>query len=238
MRGAAINDDAVSFWFSMATSSFLVGAATGGVLFGWLGDRLGRVCAMTISILTYSLCSGMAGFAEAPWHVVVIRFFAALGMGGEWSLGVALVMEVWGGRSRALLAGVIGAAANFGYLLVAVISLGLGSMPLGIVVDGDAAGVGGMAAAHGLRSVAGAADVLHSPVGSGVETLAEGERSAEPRLRGPAATCWPCWLASACAWRCWRSGCGSNSGRFAFRQCWRRWSFVSGCFLYPISTVT
>src|SRR5207253_1412708 len=46
---------------------------------------------------------------------------------GEWSLGVALVMEVWGGRSRAFLAGLIGAAANVGYMLVALLSLGLGS---------------------------------------------------------------------------------------------------------------
>ena len=88
-------------------------------MFGWLGDRLGRVRAMTLSILTYALCSGLGGFAAAPWHMVVIRFIAALGMGGEWSLGVALVMEVWGGRSRALLAGLIGAAANVGYMLVA-----------------------------------------------------------------------------------------------------------------------
>lgn len=121
-------DKDVSFWFSLATAGFLIGAATGGVLFGWLGDRLGRVRAMTLSILTYALCSGLAGLAAAPWHIVVIRFFAALGMGGEWSLGVALVMEVWQGRSRALLAGLIGAAANVGYMLVALLSLGLGAL--------------------------------------------------------------------------------------------------------------
>ncbi len=126
--GEKATDDAVSTWFALATAGFLVGAAAGGVVFGWLGDRLGRVRAMTLSILTYALCSGMAGFATAPWQVVVIRFLAALGMGGEWSLGVALVMEVWGGRSRALLAGLIGAAANVGYLLVALLSLGLGSV--------------------------------------------------------------------------------------------------------------
>jgi MFS family permease len=126
--GGQANDQAVSFWFSLATAGFLVGAAAGGVIFGWLGDRLGRVRAMTLSILTYALCSGLAGFATSPWQIVVIRFIAALGMGGEWSLGVALVMEVWGGQSRALLAGLIGAAANGGYLLVAVLSLGLGSV--------------------------------------------------------------------------------------------------------------
>jgi SHS family sialic acid transporter-like MFS transporter len=123
-----LNDPRFLFWSSVITSGFLVGAAAGGVLFGWLGDRLGRVRAMTLSILTYALCSGLGGVAMAPWQMVVIRFIAALGMGGEWSLGVALVMEVWGGRSRAMLAGLIGAAANVGYLLVALLSLGLGSV--------------------------------------------------------------------------------------------------------------
>jgi MFS family permease len=134
--GAADDDDAVSFWLSMANSGYLVGAAAGGVVFGWLGDRLGRTRAMALSILTYSICSGMAGFASAPWQVVVVRFFASLGMGGEWSLGVALVMEVWGGASRALLAGLIGSAANVGYLLVGIISLGLGSLRSWLVSSG------------------------------------------------------------------------------------------------------
>src|SRR5207244_4480565 len=99
---------------------------------GWLGDRLGRVRAMSLSILTYALCSGAGGLAQAPWQMVLIRFIAALGMGGEWSLGVALVMEVWEGGSRALLAGFIGAAANFGYLFVALLSIGLGSVRNGL----------------------------------------------------------------------------------------------------------
>jgi MFS family permease len=132
LLGTAASDDDVSFWNSLITASFLVGAATGGVVFGWLGDRLGRVRAMTLSILTYALCSGLGGAAQAPWQMVAIRFIAALGMGGEWSLGVALVMEVWQGRSRAFLAGLIGAAANFGYFFVALLSRGLGSVRTGL----------------------------------------------------------------------------------------------------------
>ncbi len=128
LSAAEVSDQAVGFWNSLVNSSFLIGAATGGVVFGWLGDRLGRVRAMSLSILPYALCSGLGGLAAAPWHMVVIRFVAALGMGGEWSLGVALVMEVWGGRSRAVLAGLIGAAANVGFLLVAFLSLGLGTL--------------------------------------------------------------------------------------------------------------
>ncbi|HLW66871.1 MAG TPA: MFS transporter [Gemmataceae bacterium] len=115
----------VAQWNGLAVAGFLIGAATGGVIFGWLGDRLGRVRAMALSIVTYALCSGLGAFTSHPWQIVLIRFLAALGMGGEWSLGVALVMEVWSGKSRGFLAGLIGAAANLGYATVAVLSMGL-----------------------------------------------------------------------------------------------------------------
>src|SRR4026208_934494 len=107
-------DADIGRWFSVIIATFLIGAATGGVLFGWLGDRIGRVRAMSLSILTYALFTGLCGFATEAWQVAALRFGASLGMGGEWSVGVALVMEVWPDRSRAWLAGVIGAAANLG----------------------------------------------------------------------------------------------------------------------------
>jgi MFS family permease len=125
LLGAAATDAAVGKWYAVITAGFLVGAATGGVLFGWLGDRLGRVRAMTLSVFTYAVFSGLCGVATAAWQIAGLRFVAALGMGGEWSLGVALVMEVWQVRSRGLLAGMIGSAANLGYMLVAVVGLGL-----------------------------------------------------------------------------------------------------------------
>lgn len=110
-------------WFGVIMAVFLVGAATGGVVFGWLGDRIGRVRAMSLSIFTYAVFTGLCGFASAAWHIAVLRFVASLGMGGEWALGVALVTELWPDRSRAFLAGLIGAAANVGFLLVALLSL-------------------------------------------------------------------------------------------------------------------
>jgi MFS family permease len=115
----------VGLWFNVIMAGFLVGAATGGVVFGWLGDRIGRVRAMTLSVLVYAVFTGLCGVAATAWQVGVLRFIAALGMGGEWSLGVALVMEVWPNRSRAFMAGLIGAAANVGYLGVGVVGLGL-----------------------------------------------------------------------------------------------------------------
>src|SRR5436305_1526487 len=113
-------DQFVGTWMGRITALFLVGAACGGVTFGWLGDRLGRVRAMTLSILTYSIFTGLCFFAQQPWHLGALRFVAAFGMGGEWSLGVALVMESWSREKRPLLAGIIGAASNVGFALIAV----------------------------------------------------------------------------------------------------------------------
>lgn len=115
----------VDVWEGVWTAGFLVGMSTGGVVFGWLGDRIGRVRAMTLSVFAYSIFSGLCAFSRTAEEFFVLRFVAALGMGGEWSLGVALVMEIWPNRSRALLSGLIGAAANVGFLLVALFFLGL-----------------------------------------------------------------------------------------------------------------
>jgi SHS family sialic acid transporter-like MFS transporter len=118
-------DQFVGLWMGRITALFLLGAAGGGFVFGWLGDRLGRVRAMTLSILTYSIFTGLCFFAKEPWQLGALRCIAAFGMGGEWSLGVALVMEAWPRNRRPLLAGIIGAAANLGYALIALVALRL-----------------------------------------------------------------------------------------------------------------
>lgn len=122
-QGLPLTDAFVGMWMGRVTAAFLLGAALGGVLFGWIGDKFGRVKAMAWSILCYSLFTGLIYFASDPWHLAIFRFIAALGMGGEWSLGVALVMEVWPEKHRPLMAGVIGAAANVGFALIAVVGI-------------------------------------------------------------------------------------------------------------------
>jgi MFS transporter, SHS family, sialic acid transporter len=87
-------------------------------VFGWMGDRFGRVKSMTLSILAYSLFTGCCYFAKAPWQLGFFRFLAAVGMGGEWALGVALVMEAWPEKHRPMLAGAIGAASNVGFTML------------------------------------------------------------------------------------------------------------------------
>jgi MFS family permease len=116
-------DQQIGPWMGYITALFLVGAAFGGLTFGWLGDRLGRVRAMILSILAYSIFTGCCYFAKQPWHLGFFRFLAAVGMGGEWSLGVALVMECWPEKYRPLLSGAIGAAANVGIALLGVLGM-------------------------------------------------------------------------------------------------------------------
>jgi MFS family permease len=110
-------------WMGYITAAWLIGAAVGGLVFGWLGDRIGRVRSMALSVLVYSAFTGVGYFAKVPMHLLVLRFFAALGMGGEWSLGVALVMECWPNNRRPLLAGLIGMSANVGFTLTALMGL-------------------------------------------------------------------------------------------------------------------
>jgi MFS family permease len=107
-------------WFARYLAAFLLGAACGGLVFGRLGDRAGRVRAMGLSILCYSVMTGLGWFVRDPDQLLVLRFLAGLGIGGMWPAGVALVAEAWPDTSRPLNAGLIGTAANVGILCMAL----------------------------------------------------------------------------------------------------------------------
>jgi MFS family permease len=121
MLGGAATEEAIKWWHQVIDAGFLFGAAAGGLVFGWLGDRIGRVRAMAFAILVYSGFTGLLYFVTSPAQIAALRFLAAIGMGGEWALGVALVMEVWDAKHRPLMAGLIGAAANVGFVIVGLV---------------------------------------------------------------------------------------------------------------------
>jgi len=114
-------EDLVLRWYAWYQCAFLFGAAAGGLIFGWLGDRIGRSRGMALSILTYSLLAAAASAAQSPLQLIVLWFLACLGVGGMWPNGVALVSEAWSTMSRPLVAGVIGTSANIGIFLLATI---------------------------------------------------------------------------------------------------------------------
>lgn len=112
----------IARWFAWYQCAFLFGAATGGLLFGRLGDWIGRAKAMSLSILTYSIMAGAAYAAQSPEQLLVLWFLACTGVGGMWPNGVALVSEAWSGMSRPMVAGVIGTSANIGIFLFSTLA--------------------------------------------------------------------------------------------------------------------
>src|SRR5262245_15073289 len=117
----------LSFWGDVFLGIFLVGGALGGVLFGSLADRWGRIPTLSATILMYSLFSGLTWFADSLWQVAVLRFLVAIGTGGEWSVGAALVAEVFPARSRAHAGSIFHASSILGTWLAALAALAVGS---------------------------------------------------------------------------------------------------------------
>jgi MFS family permease len=104
-------------WFSWYNAALLFGAACGGLVFGWLGDRIGRVRAMATSITCFSLFSGLGYLAASGEQLLVLRFLSGMGVGGMWPTGVSLASEAWSVRSRPVVAGLLGTSANVGLVI-------------------------------------------------------------------------------------------------------------------------
>ncbi len=101
---------------SIIQAGFLIGWALGGGFFGRIGDRLGRSRALSLTILTYALFTGLSYFAHQWWHLLAFRFLSALGIGGEWAVGASLLSETWPRRWRPWIAAVLQTGVNVGVL--------------------------------------------------------------------------------------------------------------------------
>ena len=80
-----------------------------------VADRWGRTRTMALTILIYSVFTGLTGLAQTPMQLLVLRFIAALGIGGEWGAGASMIAEVFPKASRALAAGILQSAAGTGF---------------------------------------------------------------------------------------------------------------------------
>lgn len=115
-------------WGGYATSIFLVGWATGGLIFGALGDRIGRAKTMMLTILIYSLCTGLSALSTSFWDFAFYRFITGLGVGGEFAVGVALLAEVMPARSRSGALGALQALSAMGNISAALIGMGMANL--------------------------------------------------------------------------------------------------------------
>ncbi|HEY8665797.1 MAG TPA: MFS transporter [Tepidisphaeraceae bacterium] len=117
LHASTIADPQVNAKSSWIQAAFLTGWALGGAFFGRLGDLLGRSRALGLTILVYALFTGLAFFAQTWWQLMIFRFVAALGIGGEWAVGSSLLSETWPTRMRPWLAAILQTGVNIGVLL-------------------------------------------------------------------------------------------------------------------------
>ncbi len=115
----------IGWYGGVIFSIFLIGWAIGGITFGILADRFGRTKVLIATILIYAVFTGAAALAETWWHLALSRFLTALGIGGEWAAGAAIVAETWPEDKRAKAAGILQSAWAVGFFLAATMNLTL-----------------------------------------------------------------------------------------------------------------
>jgi MFS family permease len=118
LLGEAFTAGHAGDWFARYTAAIMVGAALGGILFGSLGDRIGRSRSMGLSILCSAVFGAAGGLVTNQEQLLVLRLLAGLGVGGMWPNGVALVAECWTSVSRPMVAGIIATGVNLGILCI------------------------------------------------------------------------------------------------------------------------
>jgi MFS family permease len=112
----------------IATMWFMIGWATGGLIFGSVGDRIGRAKTLAITVLIYSIFTGLSSFAKTPWQFDLFRLITGLGVGGVFGLAVALVADSLPERSRTGALGTLQALSAVGNVSAGLISIYFGRM--------------------------------------------------------------------------------------------------------------
>jgi MFS family permease len=128
LLGPGASTSAIAEYSGYATMIFMLGWAFGGLFFGVLGDRIGRVRTMIFTILSYSLFTGVSVFSTNVWDFSAYRFLTGLGVGGQFAVGVALVAESLPSRARPFALGWLQASSAWGNMLAAIIGMSLGTI--------------------------------------------------------------------------------------------------------------
>jgi MFS family permease len=116
---------------SYTTSVFLIGWATGGLIFGALGDRFGRARVLMVSLLIYSICTGLSAFASSYFGFCACLFFTGLGVGGVFGLSVALVADSVPDHTRAPALGLLQSLSSWGNIAAGLAGMGVGLLAAG-----------------------------------------------------------------------------------------------------------
>ena len=121
-----------------ATSIFVAGWATGGLIFGAVGDRIGRAKTLTMTVLIYSVCTGLSAFSKGWVDFAIYRFVTGVGVGGVFGLAVALIADTLPDRSRTGALGTLQALSALGNITAGLVSMYMGSLiKAGTVAPGE-----------------------------------------------------------------------------------------------------
>ena len=130
-RAAAVSDlmlldqtsDQTLHYATIATSIMMLGWATGGIIFGIVGDKFGRAKTMFFTILIYSILTGLSAFAVSIWDFMILRFLAGIGIGGQFAVGASLLAESMPERARPYVLGIMQVISGLGNVGAAVVAM-------------------------------------------------------------------------------------------------------------------
>ncbi len=117
LLGSGVSDAVAKSWGSWATATMMIGWATGGIVFGIMSDRWGRVKTMVVTLLVYSSFTGLSGISRTGVEFLTYRFLVGLGVGGMFGAATTLVAESVPGRFRSLALGSLQALSACGNVL-------------------------------------------------------------------------------------------------------------------------
>lgn len=132
----ALAPDSVAQSSGDVTSIFLIGWGAGGLLFGILGDVIGRARSMVLTILLYSVFTGLSALSVGFWDFAFYRFLTGLGVGGQFAVGVSLVAEVMPEKARTSAIGMLQALSAIGNISAALFGIALAFLGRDGVIEG------------------------------------------------------------------------------------------------------
>jgi len=123
LLGTGAPDAQVKLWGTWSTAVLMIGWATGGILFGMMSDKAGRVKTMIATLMAYSIFSGVTGLAHNGPEFLIYRFLGGLGIGGMFGAATTLVAESVPMRVRPLALGVMQALSALGNISGSLLGL-------------------------------------------------------------------------------------------------------------------